>query len=531
MKKIKYVALSLLTFALVACDNDLVEDLRDIRNLNVEPLPELSIEGTGLDFSNYVAVGASYTAGYSDGAVFKAAQEKSFPKLLATKFAAVGGGDFKQPLRNDNTGGMLLNGVVSSAYRLIFNGAAPQRLNDFLTSKGLPVPPITTDASEVIEGPFNNMGVPGAKSYTIDYPGYGTLDPDFGRMASSPGATILGDAVSQNPTFFTVFGVGGNDVLSYAYTGGIGTDQTGNPDPSTYSPIDITAPAVFNASYDAIVSQLTANGAKGALGNLPYVTVMPFFTTVPNNALVLDAAQAAGLTGVFQAVSGIFLQGAILQGVPQETAQALAAQYLIEFNEGPNRWIIDVPVTQTNPLGFRQMTEDELVLLTIDQTALAEQGYGSVALTDEVLQVLAILQGGGTPTPDQANLVLASVNGIDDDYVLDSDELASIKNATDAYNQKVADLADEYNLALVDFKGIVDLGETGLTDGDFTLTTALVTGGLFSLDGIHLTSRGYAFMANAFMEALDAKYGSNFEASGNLLNIGDYPTNYSPMLP
>ena len=66
MKKIKYVALSLLTFALVACDNDLVEDLRDIRNLNVEPLPELSIEGTGLDFSNYVAVGASYTAGYSD---------------------------------------------------------------------------------------------------------------------------------------------------------------------------------------------------------------------------------------------------------------------------------------------------------------------------------------------------------------------------------------------------------------------------------------------------------------------------------
>ena len=137
-----------------------------------------------------------------------------------------------------------------------------------------------------------------------------------------------------------------------------------------------------------------------------------------------------------------------------------------------------MPVTQTNPLGFRQMTEDELVLLTIDQAALAEQGYGSVALTDDVLGVLGILQAGGTPTQAQAGLVLASVNGIDDGYVLDSDELASIKNATDAYNSKVGELASENGLALVDFKGLIDQGATGLTSGDFTLTTALVTGGL-----------------------------------------------------
>ena len=36
------------------------------------------------------------------------------------------------------------------------------------------------------------------------------------------------------------------------------------------------------------------------------------------------------------------------------------------------------------------------------------------------------------------------------------------------------------------------------------------------------------YMANEFMKAIDATYGSNFEASGNLVNIGDYPTNYSP---
>ena len=37
-------------------------------------------------------------------------------------------------------------------------------------------------------------------------------------------------------------------------------------------------------------------------------------------------------------------------------------------------------------------------------------------------------------------------------------------------------------------------------------------------------------MANEFLEAIDTTYGSNFEASGNYCNAGDYPTNYSPSL-
>lgn len=37
-------------------------------------------------------------------------------------------------------------------------------------------------------------------------------------------------------------------------------------------------------------------------------------------------------------------------------------------------------------------------------------------------------------------------------------------------------------------------------------------------------------MANAILKAIDEKYGSNFEDSGNLVNVGNYPTNYSPLL-
>ena len=42
---------------------------------------------------------------------------------------------------------------------------------------------------------------------------------------------------------------------------------------------------------------------------------------------------------------------------------------------------------------------------------------------------------------------------------------------------------------------------TGIPFDDYIVTADLVTGGMVSLDGIHLTSRGYAFMANKFLEA------------------------------
>jgi len=58
------------------------------------------------------------------------------------------------------------------------------------------------------------------------------------------------------------------------------------------------------------------------------------------------------------------------------------------------------------------------------------------------------------------------------------------------------------------------------------MTTQLVFGGLISLDGVHLTSRGYALMANKFLEAIDETYGSNFQASGSMLKAENFTTVY-----
>ena len=263
---------------------------------------------------------------------------------------------------------------------------------------------------------------------------------------------------------------------------------------------------------------------------IPDITDGTFFNTIPNDALEIDATTAGQLTGFFQAVAGIFTQVLIGQMVPPADAQALASQYAITFEAGPNRFLIDVPVTASNPLGFRQMTEEEKLLLTIDQGALA-QGYGSVALTPEVFQVLGLLQAGGTPTPEQGALVLAAVNGIDDKDALDNDEISQMRTAVDGYNAVISAAATNNGLALVDTYDIVSQTvTTGYTSGNYTFTGDLVLGGAFSLDGLHQTSRFSAVFANEFIKAIDATYGSNFEASGSLVDVGDFPTNYSPLL-
>lgn len=496
MKTIKYIFLAVALIGFTACNDDEYD-----YNPTPEPLPALT-KGSA-DFTNYVAVGASFTAGFTDSALFIAAQQNSFPNILAQQFGSV---NFTQPLMNDNIGGLLFGGNAITSTRLYFNGSGPALL------PGSP----TTETTNVLSGSFSNMGVPGAKSFHFVAPGYGNLagvpvgaaNPYFARMASSSSASIIGDAVAQNPTFFTLSEIGGNDVLGYATSGGVGVDQTGNLNPLTYGGNDITDPTVFAQVFTSQVAALTANGAKGAVANVPYITSLAHFTTVPYNPVPLDAATAAALNQGYALYNGGLQQAfAALNGTGLFTAEEVAKR-TISFTAGEGNALVIIDETLTdlgaiNPAfaaipKYRQATAEDLFVLPL--SALIPQGYG-------------------TQIP------------LEDKWVLLPSEQLAIKTATDAYNATIANVAATNNLAIVDFKGILDeAASTGVSDGDFTLTTALVSGGLISLDGVHLTARGYAVMANKFLEAIDATYGSNFIAAGVKANVGDYPTNYSPTL-
>lgn len=506
---IKYMAL--VALGLVACEPEF--------DNSVEENEGFYTNGEA-DFSNYVALGNSLTAGFADNALYIQGQENSYPNILAQQFSHVGGGEFTQPLMNDNLGGLLLGGNQIQGTRLILDvgvSGSPSPVN-------IPGDP-TTEITNTLSGPFNNMGVPGAKSFHLVAEGYGNAagvplgqaNPYFVRFRSSENTTILEDALAQNPTFFSLW-IGNNDVLSYAVSGGTGVNQTGNLDPSTYGSNDITDPNVFAQVFSSQVSALMQSASGGVVLNIPNVTDTAFFNTVPNNALVLDASQAASLTAYFSAVSQVFAGVLMSQGVPQEQAVTLASQYAITFNEGPNRFIIDVPVTQTNPLGFRQMTEDELIQLQVDQEAL-QNGYGSVVITPMVEQVLAILMQGGTPSPEEVNILFSAVSGLDDGDVLDSAEITEIETATTAFNATIENVAQANGLAYVDANALLNqVADGGIVFDGGMVTAEFATGGAFSLDGIHLTPRGYAIVANRIIEAVNSTYNSTVP----MVNVGDY---------
>ena len=252
---------------------------------------------------------------------------------MATQFALAGGGAFNQPLMNDNLGGLLLGGNQIAQNRFVLATGAT----------GVPAPAIltgspTTDIANVLSGNFNNMGVPGARSFDLLFPGYGNVanlpnaNPYFVRFASAPNATVIEDAVAQNPSFFSLW-IGNNDILGYATSGGGGVDQTGNLDPSTYGLNDITDPNVFASVYSQQVEALVSTGAQGVLVNLPDVTSIPFFTTVPSQAIPLDAATAVTLNQEFSDYNTMVLPGLASVGAitPEEVAERQ-----INFVEGVN---------------------------------------------------------------------------------------------------------------------------------------------------------------------------------------------------
>ncbi|MEO5787798.1 SGNH/GDSL hydrolase family protein, partial [Gelidibacter sp.] len=120
---------------------------------------------------------------------------------------------------------------------------------------------------------------------------------------------------------------------------------------------------------------------------------------------------------------------------------------------------------------------------------------------------------------------------LEDKWVLLPSEQDEVANAIAAFNSAISATASEAGLAFVDANALYQqLANGGITTGNFKLTSQLVLGGAIGLDGVHPTARGYAFIANMFMRAIDTTYGSTFEASGNFVDVGDYPTNYPATL-
>ncbi|MCK9218487.1 MAG: hypothetical protein PHF97_02280 [Bacteroidales bacterium] len=457
MKKILFIILSL-TF-LTACERK---------------IDEFASNANGINFSKFVAVGNSMTAGFADAALYRSGQQNSIPNIMATQFQTVGGGEFRQPLigTEDGVGVNVIPGGVYCTSKLALKiipdvdcqgtplGTSSLKPSFVLTNPDQNMLKQQLLAAPSVPGPYNNMGISGLTLLAAFMPGYAAYNPYYGRFASTASSSVIGEAAAQQPTFFMLW-LGDNDALSSALNG---TD------------IQITPADTFAKYYPmAVVAlQQSGNNPKGVIATIPDITSLPFFTTIskqlPYNGVTLNAEQASGLNILY----------------------TMYGHSDIVWHEGQNPFVY----VKSNGK-WAQMQDGDLFLLTVPTDSIKCKGMG---IADQSAQPFP------KPYP------------IPGKFILDKTEQTNIQTAIAQYNFIIKGVATSQNLALADMNAYLKTLSSGLIFDGIKFSTTFVTGGLFSTDGVHLNPRGNAIAANYFIQAINSHYGCQIPQA----NITEY---------
>lgn len=385
------------------------------------------------DFSKYIAIGNSLTAGFADGGLYLDGQRVAFPNLLAEQMESAGGGEFTSPFFDDehaNGSGYLKLESIQNSSPVLVNVTEKLAYRD--------------QDNHLIKytGTIQNLGVHGMRVNLAFDPTFSQQNNYFERLLSQNevgNKTYFDYATEKEHTFFS-FWLGNNDVLGYALEGGVIT-------PQNEMKARLTEKETFETLYNDFIDKLTENGQKGVLANIPDVTAVPFFTTITVTAL-LNAAKK-----VNSAITNLYIE--------------------------------DKTVLTSPFLGVRAATYEDLIVLTFP------------------VDKMGVVNGYGFPYG------LHPLNPIEDQYVLDRTEVALVKDYVKSYNNTIRNTAETRGLALADIYTLLNkVKETGLLINGAIMNASFVSGGVFSLDGVHLTPKGNAMIANQFIEAINKQYDS-----------------------
>jgi len=446
--------LALLGLVLGGCQPDLEDDPRS--------------NAGQADFSRYIAVGNSLTAGFGDNGLYREGQVNSYPNLLATQFQQVGGGGFVQPLfteaQSNGSGYLRLTGFTATGAPI--TGAVT---TDLAVRGGTPRAPLYTKFTD----PVNNLGIPGIRMSDVLTPGYGSVqgNPYFERITpdGTPLQTYLqriqATVTSINPTFFTSW-LGNNDVLGFATAGGAASFLT---------PLE-----TFTNNNNRVLDALTAGGAKGLVATIPDVTGIPFFTTVgPAFRATLAANNVPGVVAMTGAAPGGATSGNRKQIATADIRDAA----------GSGRQLFT-------------LTSSAFLGLLGRPTGAPWRSFVPRAALETYLNAYEIdtLRAFGA----------TAANPIPSAFVLDDVEQAQVLAATTTFNSAITAAATARNLAIFDANAFFrSVATRGIVANTTTNTAAFISGNLFSLDGVHPTPRGYAFITNEMIKAINAKYGAS----------------------
>jgi hypothetical protein len=410
-------------FLIAACKND----------------PFVAKQGDA-DFSEYIAVGDSQTAGFANDGLYREGQQAAYPAVMARQMQALGGRAFNQPLFSESekngSGYLQLNGFTTAGAPVITRVTTNLGVRAKIT-----IPPYgNVTLYTKYQGANNNFGITGIKVADVTNPQFGNKNGYFERLlpAAAPNnTTAYIDFITSKPyTFFSCW-LGNNDALGYAQAGGASDS--------------LTDKNVFNSLYNLAITRLTAKKQKGIVATIPDVTAIPYFTTITVDSIVRNIKK------INPSVQGLYINA-------RNSSEISATGY-----------------------SSRLATNNDLLLLILDAGLI------------------------GKPVAAAGNLPygLTAATPVDNKYVLDQNEVALVKNYISAYNAIIKSVAASKGLAVCDAYAFLNtMKQQGIVQNGIKFTSKFISGGAFSLDGIHLTPRGHVLLANEFNKAINKQYGA-----------------------
>ena len=436
-------------------------------------------DATQAGFTSYVSLGNSLTAGYQSGAITQRDQQYSYVKQIATQ-AGVGDA-FVQPL-------MGYPGIGTYTSK----GAGIMELMGFDATGNpviAPVPYATVPAfnpllpyfsPEIMNhpAPYNNLGIPGivladldnATSAVNSLSHSAAIDPILRNANPAFGNTTpIQQALLLQPTIITCW-IGNNDVLGYATSGGYS--------PSTPS----MDGATFQALYGAMLTKITSTGANAVVANIPDVTSIPFFNTIgPKIAASLIPNQ---VPGIYYSKASTTNPGFITDAASATAASTddlLAGTVYVNLTASPYAGLVGQPTGAV---------------------------YRDIA-TENGLSVNMVLGMMTTGVDTTMPFGLHPQNPIPHTMVLDDDEIAIASAAVADFNTAIDNAAGAASVPVVDANAVMaDLADGYVISG-LEFSADFLTGGVFSLDGVHPNSMGYALIANEFITVINENYDMN----------------------
>jgi hypothetical protein len=425
--------------------------------------PTHVVDAGTADFTKFIAIGDGHTAGYMDDGLSLDGQKNSLGAILQQQLMLAGAPAIEMPWMSDQNIGLNVNGLsrLILGYKTDCQGISslsPVRVS--LQGETLAFLSSAYNPSRK----YSNFGVPGLRMIDMVSTAFGNINlPQynafFARMSKDqfnlPGS---GNYSSVQENIFD----GGYPTFCSIYLG-IEDVLPYARSGATQHPMSPLAgfPGVgFEESLTQLCEQLSSQNVKAVIATIPNISDWPFFNTIPYNGLTLDAEKAASLNQIYNPLG-------------------------ISFVVGANPFIVADP--NAGMFGVRPAVPGEKILLTAPLDSVKCNQMGSIF-------------------------------PFRNEFVLTTDELATIQLRIEEFNAVIRQKAITYGFALVETGDFYDKLTTGFTYNGATLSAKFVSGGAFSLDGIHLNPRGNALLASEFIKAINKK----FSAKIPLINALNY---------